>query len=164
MGCGFPAWNPPQEKIVDYTKSDITPPSMHENSEMNPLEQRHMTCKEEQLSVSDHRQDLPEVIDKILNQIDDEACFAHIGDEPIHFSTSVQEMIDKFRELIFPGYFSREKLDGANLKYSMGQTISQLHDILAAPDHPCATPRLSSLLTGLQSLRGERVSHRPQGD
>ena len=132
MGCGFPAWNPPQEKIVDYTKSDITPSSMHENSEMNPLEQRHMTCKEEQLSVSDHRQDLPEVIDKILNQIDDEACFAHIGDEPIHFSTSVQEMIDKFRELIFPGYFSREKLDGANLKYSMGQTISQLHDILAA--------------------------------
>nr|WP_080805154.1 serine O-acetyltransferase EpsC [Desulfamplus magnetovallimortis] len=79
-----------------------------------------------------HRKNLPDVIDSILGQIDDENCFAHIGDEPIHFTTSIKEMIDKFREILFPGYFSNEKLDGANLKYTMGQTISRLHDILAA--------------------------------
>ena len=63
--------------------------------------------------------------------MEDERCFAHVGDEPIHFSTSVKAMIDKFREILFPGYFSREKIDQANLIYSMGQNVSQLYDILS---------------------------------
>ncbi len=91
-----------------------------------------MGCRSENDLISEHRKNLPGVIDQILHQMDDESCFAHIGDDPIHFSTSVPEMIGKFREVLFPGYFSKEKLDGANLKYSMGQTVSQLHDILAA--------------------------------
>ncbi len=40
-------------------------------------------------------------------------------------------MIEKFREVLFPGYFSREKVDSANLIYHMGQSISQLYDILS---------------------------------
>ena len=40
-------------------------------------------------------------------------------------------MIDKFRQVLFPGYFSSEKIDGANLVYSMGQAVSQLYDILS---------------------------------
>ncbi|MBF0232417.1 MAG: serine acetyltransferase [Desulfamplus sp.] len=90
-----------------------------------------ISCKTDQDLISEHRKMLPAVIDSILQKIDDKSCFAHIGDQPIHFSTSVHEMIEKFREVLFPGYFSKEKLDGANLKYSMGQTVSQLHDILA---------------------------------
>jgi len=98
---------------------------------MKNLKEEHISCKTNNQRIFEQRKNLPGVIDTIIHSLEDEACFAHIGDEPIHFSTSVQEMIDKFREILFPGYFSREKLDGANLKYSIGQTISQLHDILA---------------------------------
>lgn len=90
-----------------------------------------MTCRSDNQRIFEQRKNLPGVIDTILDSLDDTQCFAHIGDEPINFGTSVQVMIDKFREILFPGYFSREKLDGANLKYSIGQTVSQLHDILA---------------------------------
>lgn len=88
-------------------------------------------CQTGRDNASDHRKKLPEIINTILMSIEDERCFAHIGDEPIHFSISVKEMIDKFREILFPGYFSDEKIDGANLVYSLGQNISRLHDILS---------------------------------
>lgn len=101
------------------------------NLDMNIMKSGTITCRSDQDLISEHRKKLPGVIDSILQQIDDQHCFAHIGDQPIHFSTSVHEMIEKFREVLFPGYFSKEKLDGANLKYSMGQTVSQLHDIIA---------------------------------
>ena len=78
-----------------------------------------------------HRRSLPNVIDEIINTLDDPGCFAHIGDEPIHFSTSVKEMIDIFRNILFPGYFSSEKMDSVNLNYHMGQEITRLYDILA---------------------------------
>ena len=89
------------------------------------------TCRTERDNASEYRKELPDVINTILTSMDDERCFAHIGDEPIHFSTSVKEMIDKFREILFPGYFSGEKIDGANLVYNMGQAVSQLYDILS---------------------------------
>lgn len=89
------------------------------------------SCRIEHDLVAEHRKRLPGAIESILEHIDDCDCFAHIGDQPIHFSTSVHEMIEKFKEVLFPGYFSKEKLDSANLKYIIGQTISQLHDILS---------------------------------
>lgn len=80
---------------------------------------------------SEHRKELSNIITAILSSMEDDRCFAHIGDEPIHFSTSVKEMIDKFREILFPGYFSSEKVDGVNLAYNLGQGLSQLYEVLS---------------------------------
>ena len=88
-------------------------------------------CKTERENESDYRKALPKVIHDVLASMKDTRCFAHIDDEPIRFSTTVKEMIDKFREILFPGYFSSEKIDGANLVYNMGQAVSQLYDILS---------------------------------
>jgi len=88
-------------------------------------------CHTDRETVLGHRQELPKVIDQIMASMNDDNCFAHIGDEPIHFNTSVKEMIDKFREILFPGYFAMEKVDNANLLYNTGQAVSQLYDILS---------------------------------
>lgn len=89
------------------------------------------TCRTHRQKANEYRKVLPEVIHSILNSMDNTDCFAHVGDDPIHFSTSVKEMIDRFRGIIFPGYFSKEKIDGANLDYTIGQAVSQLYDILS---------------------------------
>ena len=73
-------------------------------------------CQTERENASEHRKVLPKAINTVLGSMEDETCFAHIGDEPIHFSTSVKEMIDKFREVLSPGIFQRKK--------SMGPTWS----------------------------------------
>jgi len=88
-------------------------------------------CRTGRDNASEYRKELPRVINTVLASMEDERCFAHINDEPIHFSTTVKEMIDKFREILFPGYFSSEKIDGANLVYNMGQAVSQLYDVLS---------------------------------
>ncbi|MCG8550688.1 MAG: serine acetyltransferase, partial [Desulfobacterales bacterium] len=77
------------------------------------------------------RSALPAAIERIIHTLDDPECFAHIGDEPIHFSTSVREMIEKLRNILFPGYFSNEKMDRVNQTYHMGREISRLYDILS---------------------------------
>ena len=92
---------------------------------------KNSVCQNEMEEASLYRKELPGVINTVLRSMEDERCFAHIGDEPIHFSTSVKEMVDKFREILFPGYFSTEKIDGANLVYNIGQSVSQVYDILS---------------------------------
>jgi serine O-acetyltransferase len=46
-------------------------------------------CEADLKKASNYREELPGIIKK--------DSFAHIGDEPIHFPTSVKEMIVKFR-------------------------------------------------------------------
>ncbi|MCA1785587.1 MAG: serine acetyltransferase, partial [Desulfobacteraceae bacterium] len=92
---------------------------------------QNATCRTDREQTSEYRQALPLAIKDIITSLDDDTCFAHIGDDPIHFSTSVREMIEKFREILFPGYFSKEKVDKANLVYHMGQAVSQLYEILS---------------------------------
>ncbi|MBA3010561.1 MAG: serine acetyltransferase [Proteobacteria bacterium] len=98
---------------------------------MNKFIIDNIACHTERESVSGNRKELPKVIDQIMASMADKTCFAHIGDEPIHFTTSVKEMIDKFREILFPGYFTKEKVDAANILYNTGQAVSQLYDILS---------------------------------
>ena len=92
---------------------------------------KNSVCQTDIEEASHYREELPKVIKMVLKSMEDDRSFAHIGDEPIHFSTSVKEMIDKFREILFPGYFSSEKIDNANLVYNIGQNVSQLYDILS---------------------------------
>jgi serine O-acetyltransferase len=91
----------------------------------------NLSCHTERGTISEHRRELPKVIDQIMVSMTDDSLFAHIGDEPIHFTTSVKTMIDKFREILFPGYFASEKVDAANILYNTGQAVSKLYDILS---------------------------------
>ncbi|MEJ2037781.1 MAG: serine acetyltransferase [Desulfosarcinaceae bacterium] len=74
---------------------------------------------------------VPEIVEKIIAHCDGNECFTHIDYEPLPDEAHVADLIEKFREIIFPGYFSRGRLDPANMKYSLGQTISILYDMLA---------------------------------
>jgi len=43
----------------------------------------------------------------------------------------VVEIIARLRELLFPGYFSRDKIDPLTLRYSLGQVTSETFDLLS---------------------------------
>jgi serine O-acetyltransferase len=74
---------------------------------------------------------VPEIAERIIAQCCDASCYTHIEYEPIPAEGFVSDLIDKFREILFPGYFSKEKLDPANMKYSLGQSVSNLYDTLS---------------------------------
>jgi serine O-acetyltransferase len=93
--------------------------------------EHHAACKIDAQSLSYYRSRLPEVAEKIIAKCTDDQCYNHIDYEPIPSKTSVVDIIQRLREILFPGYFTREKLDPVNLTYSMGQTVSILFDQLS---------------------------------
>jgi len=92
---------------------------------------REKTCREETEHYSKYRSRLTDLVSRIVGGCDDTRCYSHIDYEQLPSRTAVIEMIHKFREILFPGYFSRAKLDPANLGYHIGQTVSEVFDILA---------------------------------
>jgi serine O-acetyltransferase len=88
-------------------------------------------CKTDVETCRQMKARVPEVAEKIIAHCDSSECYTHIDYEPIPSEGYVSDLIEKFRELLFPGYFSKEKLDPANMKYSLGRTVSVLYDMLA---------------------------------
>ena len=89
------------------------------------------TCKIDAHSLSQIRNQLPRIAENIIDTCNDRECYTHIDYEPIPSKECVVEIIDRLREILFPGYFTREKIDPVNLRYSMGQSVSSLFDLLS---------------------------------
>ena len=89
------------------------------------------TCKIDAESRATYRELLPEKADKIIASCNDTECYTHVDYELIPSQESVIKIIERCREILFPGYFSREKLDPITLKYSMGRSVAILFDMLS---------------------------------
>jgi serine O-acetyltransferase len=89
------------------------------------------SCKTEAASFSRYRSRIPELADSLITSCHDKECFTHIDYDPIPSEGYVVDIIDKLREILFPGYFSREKVDPVSLTYTMGQAVTALFDMLS---------------------------------
>ena len=97
----------------------------------NDIKESRSTCKTDKESLSRYRKKLPGVVEDIIENCDDSDCFSHVDYEPIPSEGYVIDIIAKIREILFPGYFAREKIDPVNLKYNIGQSVSVLFDTLS---------------------------------
>ena len=89
------------------------------------------SCRIDAESLSRFKEQLPDIAENIIESCYDKACFTHIDYEPIPSEGYVVDIINKLKEILFPGYFTREKIDPVNLKYYMGQSVSVLFDMLS---------------------------------
>lgn len=81
--------------------------------------------------LAEYRSRLPQIAQRIIKSCTDKKCYNHVDYEPIPSRDAVVKIIDKFMEIIFPGYFSPEKLDPVNLGFTIGQSVTQLFSMLA---------------------------------
>ena len=88
-------------------------------------------CKIDAAVCREMKARVPEIAERIIDHCHDGECYTHIEYEPIPSEGYAVDLIDKFRELLFPGYFTKAPLDPANMKYSLGQTVSVLYDQLS---------------------------------
>ena len=89
------------------------------------------SCRIDAESLNRVKEQLPDITENIIESCYDKACFTHIDYEPIPSEGYVVDIINKLKEILFPGYFAREKIDPVNLKYYMGQSVSVLFDMLS---------------------------------
>ena len=88
-------------------------------------------CRLATEAVSDYRTRLPRIAEAVIDSCSLQECHTHVDYEPIPSRAVVVEIIDRMRELLFPGYFSRDKVDPVTLRYSVGQTVTTVFDLLA---------------------------------
>lgn len=129
------------------------------------LKQIKDRCSREVEMLSCYRGQLPDIADAIIRFCEGDICFTHVDYDPIPSRESVVAIIDAFREILFPGYFSDEKLDPVNLKYAMGQSISGVFDKIAQQvtlairhdcfryDQPCARGQERGYEVALEVIR-----------
>jgi serine O-acetyltransferase len=88
-------------------------------------------CKLDAETISNYRVRLPEITEVIIASCAETECHTHIDYEPIPSRQVVVKAIERLRELLFPGYFSREKIDPITLRYSLGQITTETFDLLS---------------------------------
>ncbi|MGB5620177.1 MAG: serine acetyltransferase, partial [Desulfobacterales bacterium] len=89
------------------------------------------SCKINEHHLSQLRSQLPRIAEEIIETCNDRECYTHVDYEPIPSRECVIEIIDRLREILFPGYFTRGKLDPVNLRYSLGQSAVTVFDMLS---------------------------------
>ena len=111
-------------KITTHPQGEITMTDReYKNAEI--------TCRAEADKSMAYREKLPRIADRIIESCQGDTCHHHIAYESIPSRSAAIEIIQRFREILFPGYFTKEKLDPVNLRYNMGRSVSVLFDILA---------------------------------
>ena len=98
---------------------------------VNNIKEGRHTCKTDVESLSKYKEKLPGIVENIIENCDDSDCFTHVDHEPIPSEGYVVDIINKLREINFPGYFTREKINPVNLKYNLGQSVLVLFDMLS---------------------------------
>ena len=122
------------------------------------------SCKIEAVTINDYRRKLPQIADTIIASCEDETCYTHIDYEPIPSKASVIDIIERFRQILFPGYFNRERIDPVNIRYALGQATAELFDKLGEQishairhdcfryNQPCSECEENGHLTALEIL------------
>jgi len=67
------------------------------------------SCKIDVQNLSKYRNRLPEIAEKIIDSCNDQECYTHVDYEPIPSRECVIEIIDRLREILFPGYFKAKR-------------------------------------------------------
>ena len=100
-----------------------------ENEE--PSATQRASCREEADAARAYRGRLQALSEEIIRDCSRAECHTHIGFEPVPSRQTVIEIIDRLRELLFPGFFSRVRVDPVNFRYAIGQVSTALFDLLS---------------------------------
>jgi len=89
------------------------------------------TCRDDATTAMAYRRRLDTVIEAIIEDCSKPQCHTHIGFEPIPSRQAIVDIIVRIRELLFPGFFSRERIDPVSYRHAIGQATTTLFDVLA---------------------------------
>lgn len=88
-------------------------------------------CRIDEESVRRHREELPAVVEELVGTCQGDACFDHVGPEPIPSRESIIELVQAGFRILYPGYFIRTRLDEVNLAYYLGQEATAFFESLS---------------------------------
>ena len=96
----------------------------------------------DQLNLIHFFKEVPLVVKDFSISYNSSRFFSNVDSTPISSIESVIQIIHQIRRIIFPGYFSKTRLDSVNLEYYLGQETIELlkslaNQILLSLQHEC---------------------------
>jgi len=88
-------------------------------------------CEDKVLDARDRRNDLPAYIDRIIRLHNRDGRFHHTLPEPIPSKEIIVDILHRTMNIIYPGYFTHERLDDVNIGYYFGQQVTELFEIIS---------------------------------
>jgi len=80
-------------------------------------------CTERLEISSQHRQEIPAVVSKLTATCKSGQCYEHLAPEPMPSRGTTIEIIHQCRKILFPGYFTRLRIDPVTIEYYLGQEL-----------------------------------------
>jgi serine O-acetyltransferase len=142
-------------------------------------------CRIDIEGVRDYREEIPEIVEKLVSSCNGPECFDHVGPEPIPSREAIITIVHQLLRILYPGYFISERLDRVNLQYYLGQEATSLFEDLSKQialcirhdciryDQPCTlcqergrqeAIRFMHELPNLRALLGQDVRAALEGD
>ncbi|SPJ16234.1 Serine O-acetyltransferase [Syntrophobacter sp. SbD2] len=88
-------------------------------------------CRTEIATDRHFREEIPGIVEKLVDSCSKVECFDHVGPEPIPSREAVVDIVDRVRRLLYPGYFVRGRLEKFNLAYYFGQEATALFELMS---------------------------------
>lgn len=88
-------------------------------------------CKSEVEISRHHREEIPRIVEQLVQSCSRGNCFDHVGPEPIPHREAIIEIVHRTNRILFPGYFIRTRLENFNVAYYFGQEITALFEQLS---------------------------------
>ena len=88
-------------------------------------------CKAEVKAKQAYRDAIPQIVSQLEGSCLGEESFHHVGPEPIPSRKAVIDIIHRAYRLLYPGYFSRRRLDEVNVAYYLGQEAVGFFEVLS---------------------------------
>ncbi len=79
----------------------------------------------------EYRDQIPAVVDSLVLSCNAQNCFNHVDLEPLPSKESVIEITHLACRILYPGYFSRTRIDKVNLIYYYGQEVTSFFEMLS---------------------------------
>ncbi len=73
---------------------------------------------------------VPEIIDETVGTYETISSINHLGQRSLPSREAVAEILDGFREILFPGYFGRRSFTRESIRYHIGDRIWQVYRLL----------------------------------
>jgi len=92
---------------------------------------RRHQCKTDITIARRDREEIPAVVDQLAASCNRVGCFDHVGPEPIPSRETIIDILHRASRILYPGYFTRTRVDQVNVGYYFGQEATGLFETLS---------------------------------
>ncbi|MDZ7696804.1 MAG: serine O-acetyltransferase EpsC [Deltaproteobacteria bacterium] len=119
-------------------------------------------CKIEVSGRERYRDEIPEIVDRLVQSCSREDCFAHVAPEPIPSRDAIIDLIERIRRILYPGYFTARSVDRINIGYYLGGELTALFERLS--EQATLAVRHDCLRYNYPCTHCEELGHRAAAD